>query len=197
MPVVSFNQALPLQGEFYSPLLRIYVLLDVTHPIDDVTCGHKLEVGGTHRVQRAAACSRSRNHRIIEWFRLGGMFAGHLVQPLYHEQGHLQLDQVAQSPVQPDPQYFQGWGISHLSGQPKARFSPPQRKNFFLISSLNLPSFSLKPIPPCPVERQGLVFLGMGKQRPALQFYRRSFQKLGQMKPALMRKMCGGQAVSV
>ncbi|KAK4813629.1 hypothetical protein QYF61_014389, partial [Mycteria americana] len=34
------------------------------------------------------------------------------------EQGHLQLDQVAQSPVQPDLEGFQGWGIYHLSGQP-------------------------------------------------------------------------------
>ncbi|KAK4810053.1 hypothetical protein QYF61_005116 [Mycteria americana] len=32
--------------------------------------------------------------------------------------GHLQLDQVAQSPIQPDLECFQGWGIYHLSGQP-------------------------------------------------------------------------------
>jgi len=34
------------------------------------------------------------------------------------ERGHLQLDQVAQSPVQPGLEYFQGWGIYHLSRQP-------------------------------------------------------------------------------
>ncbi|KAK4817028.1 hypothetical protein QYF61_026034 [Mycteria americana] len=34
------------------------------------------------------------------------------------EQAHVQLDQVAQSPVQPDLECFQGWGIYSLSGQP-------------------------------------------------------------------------------
>ena len=34
-----------------------------------------------------------------------------------HEQGHIPLDQVAQSPVQPDLECFQGWGSYHLSGQ--------------------------------------------------------------------------------
>ncbi|KAK4831174.1 LOW QUALITY PROTEIN: hypothetical protein QYF61_015644 [Mycteria americana] len=53
------------------------------------------------------------------------------------EQGHLQLDQVAQSPIQPDLECFQGWGIHYLSGQPLSA-SPP--------SFLNLPSLSLKPL---------------------------------------------------
>ena len=56
--------------------------------------------------------------RIIEWFGLEGAFKGHLVQALCNEQGYLQLDQVAQSPVQPDLECCQGWGIYHLSGQP-------------------------------------------------------------------------------
>ncbi|KAK4829553.1 hypothetical protein QYF61_005222 [Mycteria americana] len=34
------------------------------------------------------------------------------------EQGHLSLDQVAQSPTQPDLECFQGWGLRCLSGQP-------------------------------------------------------------------------------
>ena len=48
---------------------------------------------------------------MIEWFGLEGTFKGYLVQPPCHERGHLQLDQVAQSPVQPDLECFQGWGI--------------------------------------------------------------------------------------
>ncbi|KAK4829131.1 hypothetical protein QYF61_002210 [Mycteria americana] len=40
---------------------------------------------------------------------------------------------------------FQGWGIYHLSGQPVPVFHHPYSKKLFLISSLNLPSFSLKP----------------------------------------------------
>ena len=42
---------------------------------------------------------------------------GPLAQPPCSEQGHLQPDQVAQSPVQPGLQCVQGWGIDHLSGQ--------------------------------------------------------------------------------
>ena len=34
------------------------------------------------------------------------------------EQGHLHLDQVAQSPLEPGLECFQGWGIHRLSGQP-------------------------------------------------------------------------------
>ena len=73
-------------------------------------------------------------HRIIEWFELEGTFKGHLVQPPCHEQGHLPLDQVAQSPVQPDLECSQGWGIHHLSGKPLPVSHHSCRKKF-------LPSF--------------------------------------------------------
>ncbi|KAK4815157.1 hypothetical protein QYF61_017598 [Mycteria americana] len=66
--------------------------------------------------------------RIIDWVGLAGTFKGHLVQPPCNEQGHLHLDQVAQSPVQPGLERFQGWGISHLSGQPGPVFHHPQHK---------------------------------------------------------------------
>jgi len=49
-----------------------------------------------------------KNHRIVG---LGRTFKGRLVQAPCSEQGHLQLGQVAQSPVQPDLECFQGWGI--------------------------------------------------------------------------------------
>jgi len=52
------------------------------------------------------------------WIGLGGTFEGHLAQPRSRDQGRLQLDQVAQSPIQPDLECFQGWGIDHLFGQP-------------------------------------------------------------------------------
>jgi len=48
---------------------------------------------------------------------LEGTFKGHLVQLPCSEQGHSQLDQVAQSPVQPDLELHQRQGIHHLSGQ--------------------------------------------------------------------------------
>ena len=47
-------------------------------------------------------------HRFIEMFELEGTFKGHLVQLPCSDQGHLQLDQVAQSPIQPDLECLQG-----------------------------------------------------------------------------------------
>jgi len=52
--------------------------------------------------------------RIIGQFVFEGTFKGHLDKAPHSEQGHLQLDQVAQSPIQPDLECFQGWGIYHL-----------------------------------------------------------------------------------
>ena len=69
-------------------------------------------------------------HRTIEWFGLEGTFKDHLVQSPCNEQGHLQLDQVAQSPVQPGLECSQGWGIYHLSGQPVPVFHHPHYKKF-------------------------------------------------------------------
>lgn len=56
-----------------------------------------------------------------------------------NEQEQLQLDQFAQSPVQTDLKCLQGWDIHHISGQPVPLPHHPCRKNFFLISSLDLP----------------------------------------------------------
>jgi len=58
------------------------------------------------------------DHRITKSFGLEGTFRGHLAQPPCSEQGHLPLDQVAQSSVQPDLECFQGWDLHYFSGQP-------------------------------------------------------------------------------
>lgn len=55
---------------------------------------------------------------ITESFQLEGTFKGHLVQLPCTEQGHLQLDQVAQSPVYADLECLQGQSSHHLSRQP-------------------------------------------------------------------------------
>jgi len=69
-------------------------------------------------------------HRIIECFGLEGNFRCHLAQSPCSEQGHLQLDQAAQSPIQPGLECFQGWGTYHLSGQPVTVFHHPHGKKF-------------------------------------------------------------------
>jgi len=85
-------------------------------------------------------------HRITECFLLEGTFRGHLAQPPCSEHGYLPLDQVAQSPIQPGLERSQGWGLHCLSGQSVPVFHHSYGKNFYLISSLNLPSLSLKPL---------------------------------------------------
>jgi len=93
-----------------------------------------------------ASISKILNHRIIESFGLEGTFWGHLVHPCCNEQDHLQLDQVAQRPIQPDLQCFQGRGIYHLSGQHLPVFQLHCKKflPYVLIYRSNLPFFSLK-----------------------------------------------------
>ena len=91
--------------------------------------------------------SESSYCRIIERFVLEGTFKIISFQPPCFRQGHLLLDQVAHSSIQPGLECFQGWGIHSFSGQPVPVSHHPHIKNFFLISSLNLCSSHLKPFP--------------------------------------------------
>ena len=59
-----------------------------------------------------------RNHRIITWFWLEGTLRITWLQPPCYRQGHLPLDQVAYSPIQPGLECFQGGGIHKVTGQP-------------------------------------------------------------------------------
>jgi len=63
------------------------------------------------------------NLNFIESFELEGTFKGHLIQLPCSEEGHLQLGQITQSPVQPE--CLQGEGSHHLSGQTFPSASPP------------------------------------------------------------------------
>jgi len=85
-------------------------------------------------------------HRIMEQFGLGGTSTGPLVQPPCSEQEHLQLDQAAQSPVQPDLSVSRDEASTTSLGNQLQCFTTLVVKNCFLISSLNLPPFSLKPL---------------------------------------------------
>ena len=78
-------------------------------------------------------------HRIIECFGLEGTFKGHLAQTLCSEQGHLQLDQVAQSPVQLALNVSRDGASTMSLGNLCQGFTTLVVKNLFFISSLNLP----------------------------------------------------------
>jgi len=70
--------------------------------------------------------------RLTEYLGSEGTFRHHPVQPPCSEQGHLQPDQVARSPIQPGLGCFQEWDIYHLSGQPVPVLHHPYCEDFFL-----------------------------------------------------------------
>lgn len=76
-------------------------------------------------------------------------FNGHLIQNPCKD---LQLDQVAESPVQPDLECLQGWGIYNFSGQSLPVFYHLHSTKTSFFSNLNKLLFSLKPVPTGPVK---------------------------------------------
>jgi len=91
--------------------------------------------------------------RIIAAFGLEGTFRGHLAKSLCSEQGHLQLDQVARSPIQPGLDCFQEWGLHYISGQYVTVFHHPHDKKLlaYIQSISTLPQF--KTIAACPIAK--------------------------------------------
>ena len=96
-------------------------------------------------------------HRMKECFGLEETFKDHLVQPSGHGQGHFSLGQVAQSPIQPDFEHFQGWGIHNISGQPVPVSHPRHKKIPPYVQSTST-LFQFKTVAPCPVTK------GLGKK---------------------------------
>ena len=89
--------------------------------------------------------------RIIEWFGLQGTLKIIWFQPPWHGQGHLPLDQVAQSPNQLGLECFQGGGSHSFSGQPGPGPHHPQSKEFLPSIQSKPTLFQLEAIPPCPI----------------------------------------------
>jgi len=58
--------------------------------------GNIISVAGKDLAALSPGMKRMRNHRIIESLELEGTIRGHVVQLPYNEQGHGQLNQVAQ-----------------------------------------------------------------------------------------------------
>ena len=101
--------------------------------------------------QASAVQRQTLQLRITECFGLEETFRGHLAQCPWSEQGHLQLDQVAQSPIQPGLECFQEWGICHLRGQPVPGFHYPHCKKFLPYIQSTTTLFQFKTITPCPI----------------------------------------------
>jgi len=70
--------------------------------------------------------------KIIESFEFKRTFKGHLLQLLYNEQGHPQIDQVAQSLIHPGLESLQGQGTPYLSELPAPVHHYPYNHFFFL-----------------------------------------------------------------
>ena len=68
------------------------------------------------------------SHRTIESFELEGTFKGHLVQLPCNGQGHLQLHQVAQSPIQTDLECLHGQPCCSVYSPIQAGLTQPQTK---------------------------------------------------------------------
>ncbi|KAK4827689.1 hypothetical protein QYF61_020823 [Mycteria americana] len=100
----------------------------VSNDIDPFAPLHTLNVSFGNKIRKSSGhcfsssesrlLSMQQNHRIIEWFGLEGTLKIIFFQPTCHGPGHLPLDQVAQSPIQPGLECFQRWGIHSFSGQP-------------------------------------------------------------------------------
>ena len=78
-------------------------------------------------------------------------FKDHLVQLFCNEQGHAQLGQVAQSPLQSDFEGLQEWGIYNLHGQPIPVPHHPPCKRLFPYIQPKSTLFKLEAIPPCSI----------------------------------------------
>jgi len=99
----------------------------------------------------SSSCSAKPLSRTIEWFGLEGTFRGRAAQSYRNKQGHLPLDQVAQSRIQLVLGCFQGRCIYHLSGQPIPVFHHPHCKKFLPYNQSKSIVFYFKAITPCPI----------------------------------------------
>jgi len=81
----------------------------------------------------------------MEWLSLEVTLKIINIQLLCHAQGCQPLDQAAQGPIQPVLKHLQGCSTHNFFGQSvPVPHCPLSENNFFLISNLNIPSFSLK-----------------------------------------------------
>lgn len=103
---------------------------------------------GKNSISLCSRNDRLQNHSMVS---VRGCLIDHLIPIPCREQGHLPVEQVAQSPVQLVLLHFHEWGILSFSGQPVPFPHQPHSEKFLLYAYLNLPSLSLKMVTPSPV----------------------------------------------
>jgi len=90
-------------------------------------------------------------HSITESLELEGTSEGRLVQLPGNEQGHPQLDEVAQGLIQPYLESLQGRGINHITGQPVTVPYHSHCRRFFPYIQPKSTLFELEAIFPCSI----------------------------------------------
>ena len=78
-------------------------------------------------------------------------FKDHLDQLPWNGQGHLSLDQVARSPVEPDLEHFVWWQLHHFSKKLVLVSYHPHHKKLNLYVQSKSTLFQFKTVLPCPV----------------------------------------------
>ena len=114
------------------------------------------------------------HYSIIESLELERTFKGHLVQLLCSEQGHPQLDQGAQSPVQSDLECLQRQCIHHISGQAVSVLHHSYHKKLFHYIQSKSSFLYFETIFTCPVTTDSaeesvhffLISLPLDTERP-------------------------------
>ena len=105
--------------------------------LEENRCQNRLPREAVESLPWGLAKAAWTDQKIIEWFGLERTFKIIYLQPPCYRQEYLPLGQVAESPIQPGLECFQGGGIHNPSGF--QCLNTLMVKKFFLISSLNLP----------------------------------------------------------
>ncbi|NXN39336.1 WTIP protein, partial [Rhinoptilus africanus] len=129
-----------------NPCSDCFTLNPPSPPVEVLTVLHLVADAEKRADRNNQGSSLLSHHRITVRLELEGTLKPPQCPPC-PGQGHLPPAQAAPSPVQPGLEPLQGWGSHSFSGQPGTGAHPPHSKECLPIPHLNLPPFSLKPLP--------------------------------------------------